>query len=239
MSHTFKVLHIGGQCPWFWWTLEQIQQAATQLQGKVEILDVGNGPELDSRYRLFFPFMVVIDDMLRWSSPVTAEGSLKLVQDPNRPSAIPRVCILHPPAQASKIVELTLDNIEAACVFCLPGADAHAIHGKREWVKRYGEAIVGYLAYEGELVVGGIEYLCASQIPFPLPEKRDTAAFITCLYSMEGETEDVRDYRREVLDYALTQLPGQGYQCVQVIAGRRCAYPNGPRPYLVCGVFGK
>jgi hypothetical protein len=123
-------------------------------------------------------------------------------------------------------VALTPNNIEVACTFCMADTEAQAIQSKRQWALRYGEAVLGYLAYEGESMVGGIEFLCASRVPFPLPDRQPTTAFITCLYS----TEDAQDYRAQLLEYLLTQLSGSSYQRVQVVAGRHLAYPNGPEP---------
>lgn len=224
-KHNFKVLHFGGQCPWFGWTLEQVQLAAAQLQSNVEVLDVGEQPELAAQYRLFFPFMTVIDDTLRWPSPSSAEGFIKLVQEPSR-LAVMSTMALPVQARASQIVPLTLENIESACAFCLPGADVFARQEKRKWAERYGEMMIGYLALEAGRIVGGIEYLRASKVPFPLPEKRETTAFITCLYS--SEDEGTPDYRGHLLEVALCQLPKQGYQNVQVVAGQRSSSPNGP-----------
>ena len=223
MSHTFKVYHFGGQCPWLWWTLEQVQQAALQLHGSVEVFDVGDKPELASKYRLFFPFMIIIDDRIRWPSPISAESLISLIQNTDTPAVMPAAPV-PPPATASQIVAITADNIDAACAFCMPAAEDRLKLAKQEWGKQYGEAILGYLAYEAEVLVGGIEYLRASRVPFPLPDRRSTTALITCLYS----TEDARDYRAQILAYALSRLPDQGYQAVQVIAGQREAYPNGP-----------
>jgi hypothetical protein len=106
----------------------------------------------------------------------------------------------------------------------MPAADDQVKQSKREWASQFGETPLGYLAYDGEFPVGGVEYLRANQIPFPVPGKQATTAFITCLYSTEGAD----DYRGHLLEHALEQLACEGYPRVQVISGRRQAYPNGP-----------
>lgn len=223
MSHRFKVLHFGGQCPWLWYTLAQVQKAATQLRGNVEVIDVGKTPTLAAQYRLYFPFMVVIDEVVRWPSPAPAELLIQIAKGEYHHPAVPDPPVFYP-ARASQIVPITPGKIDIACSFCMPAADAHVKQSKREWASQFGETMLGYLAYAGEFPVGGIEYLRASQIPFPVPNKQATTAFITCLYS----TEEADDYRGHLLEYTLKQLALEGYQRVQVISGRRQAYPNGP-----------
>jgi hypothetical protein len=71
LSHLL-VLHFGAQCPWQPWAVEQARRAAEHLGGTVHVADVARQPELAARFRLFFPFMTVVDGSIRLPSPAPA-----------------------------------------------------------------------------------------------------------------------------------------------------------------------
>ncbi|MFX0096028.1 MAG: hypothetical protein ACFFBD_30090, partial [Candidatus Hodarchaeota archaeon] len=55
-----------------------------------------------------------------------------------------------------------------------------------------------------------------------------------CIYSIENAD---LDYREQVLNCLIVYLSNQGYEKIQVIAGRRTAYPNGPTPLFIANGF--
>ncbi len=87
--------------------------------------------------------------------------------------------------------------------------------------------------------MGVVEFLPATVIPYPLPKKEPAIAFITCIYSLSDgfDQGEGPDYRGQVLDHLLGYLSKQAYRKVQVIAGRRTPYPNGPVPFFLSHGF--
>lgn len=228
MSHRFLILHFGGQCPWHLWMIEQAKTAATEVGGVVEVTDVSDRPELAAHYRLFFPFMTVIDDAIRLPSPTPAERLVKIVKE--GVSGKPAISQPSGPEwQANRVAPLTVENISDTCPLCIPSSQVAGCQAKQAWAStvtdNVQEGILGFVAYNGRKAVGVVEFLPATVIPYPLPKKESTIAFITCIYSLQGRGPD---YRGQILDHLLGYLPKQGYKKVQVVAGRRTPYPNGP-----------
>lgn len=244
MNHRFLVLHFGGQCPWHVWAIEQVRRAAAQVGGVVQVMNVSDRPELAARYRLFFPFMTIVDETLRLPSPTTADQLVGLVRD----GVTTHPAVFQPSGpelQAERVEPLTVENIGDTCPLCVPSSQAAGCQAKQRWAAMIKDKVqqgtLGFIAYQGAQAVGVVEYLPATAIPYPLPNKESTIAFITCIYSpSDGFGTDQGggpDYRGQVLHHLLGYLPALGYEKVQVIAGRRTPYPNGPTSFFLSHGF--
>ncbi len=232
MSHKLRKIHLlflhnGGQCPWHLWMIEQVREAASKLNGTVRIVDITQKPKIAAKYQVFFPLMTVLNDELRIPAPISANELIRIATE----GVTEGQTILKPfkpPGTVKKVSPLTVENIIDTCRLCnYDTVQAH--RAKQEWAAKTKGAIhdefLGFAAYEGKKLVGVVEFLPASLVPYPLPETSPAIAFITCIYSIE---ESKLDYRGQVLEHLIEYLKTQGYKKVQVIAGRRTAYPNGP-----------
>ncbi|MBU2611081.1 MAG: hypothetical protein KJ606_09090 [Chloroflexi bacterium] len=224
--------------------IEQARKAIIEVGGVVEVTDISDKPELAAHYRLFFPFMTVIDDIIRLSSPIPAERLVKVVRE--GVATEPAIFQLSGPELKAEMIEpLTIENMGDTCPLCIPSSEATGCQAKQVWASmvkdEVQEGLLGFIAYDGGKAVGVVEFLPATVIPYPLPKKDSTIAFITCIYSpSDGFGTDQggeADYRGQVLDHLLDYLPRQGYKKVQVIAGRRTPYPNGPVPFFLSHGF--
>ena len=227
MGHEFKILHFGGQCPWHLWMIKQAREAANTINSTLEVVDVTNNPEIALEYNLFFPFMTIINDKFHLPSPITSEQLIRICRE----GVVSQPTISHikrPEARAKKVEPLTTTNIQDSCSFCISQFRSGGCRAKFEWAEKIKnkvpKGILGFIAYEDNKTVAVVEFLPSIIIPYPLPEKHSTIAFITCIYSLENE----HDYRGQVLDHLIGYLPALNYSNLQVIAGRRSAYPNGP-----------
>lgn len=228
----FLVLHFGAQCPWHLWVIEEVRRAADQARGTCEVIDVLKQPEYAARYRLFCPFMILINESIRLSSPMSANDLVKIARE----GIVAKPTILQtmgPEAQAEKVEPLTIENMADTCVICNRGRDSLEYQAKLTWLSQIKEGvpngIVGFIAYEKKKAVSFIEFLPSPLIPYPLPVKNAKLAVINCLYPLE----DGPDYRSQVLRRLIDYLPLQGYTSLQVIAGRRTLTPNGPVAFFL------
>lgn len=121
MTHYLLVLHFGAQCPWQPWVVEQARLAAEQLGGTLHVADVARQPELAARYRLFFPFMTVVDGTVRLPSPTPAEELVRIAAE-GLVMAPATLTTWGSEAQAESVLPLTADNIADTCPLCIgPG----------------------------------------------------------------------------------------------------------------------
>jgi hypothetical protein len=245
MSHEFLVLHFGGQCPWHLWVIEQAKSAATHVGGTVEVIDVTHKPEMAARYRLFFPFMTIINETVRLPSPTSASRLIGIAREGL--TAQPTVLqISGPETQAEKVAPLTVENIADTFPLCVPSTESQGCIAKRAWAymlkDKVRKGILGFIAYDEQgKAVSAVEFLPANLIPYPLPEKDPSLAVITCIYSppngLGTDQAGGSDYRSQVLKHLMEYLSAHGYGKLQVIAGRRTPYPNGPVPSFIAHGF--
>ncbi|OAA21246.1 GNAT family N-acetyltransferase [Kosmotoga sp. DU53] len=237
MSHRFLFLHFGGQCPLHSWMIEQAKTAAARVDGTIEVVDVMKKPELAERYRLFFPFMTIIDGKIRLPSPISANKLVKIAREGiTAKPTIQRAP--SPKTLAERIEPLTVDNIIDTCSLCIPGNGTDGCQNKQAWASmiksKSSEKELGFIAYKDEKVVGAVEFLPAPLVPYPLPEKDPAIAFITCIYPYN---KDGFDYRDQLLKHLIDYLRNRGYKKLHVIAGRQTPNPNGPTSFFLSHGF--
>lgn len=231
MTHHLLVLHFGAQCPWQPWIVDQARRAAEQLGGTVRVADVTQQPDLAARYRLFFPFMTVVDGTICLPSPTPAEELVRIAAEglamaPAAPTT------WGSEARAETVLPLTGDNIADTCHLCIRPDELRGCGAKAVWAlsvaHQVPDGILGFAAYHKGQAVGVVEFLPAPLVPYPLADRASDVAFITWLYS----TEDGPDYRGQVLERLVRHLRGTGYRGLQVVAGQRTPYPNGPEAFF-------
>ncbi|MCI2426678.1 hypothetical protein LM597_04645, partial [Candidatus Acetothermia bacterium] len=221
----------GAQCPWYRWVIDQASQAARELGAEVTVKDVMDHPELAERHRMFFPFMTVIDGNIRISAPVSAEVLIRIAKGTPEPK--PTSPMAHGERAGPHLIhKLTPENIKATIPLCIanvrPIADREKVLWTKEMLKRSGCAQLGFIAFQGEKARGVVEYLPSSLVPYPLPKKDSSIAFITCIYPTKPDV----DYKSPVLKRLLAHLREEGYKELHVIAGRQRPYPNGPLSFF-------
>jgi hypothetical protein len=236
MSHHFLILHFGAQCPWHLWAIDQARLAAAHLKGHVEIVNAMQAPELADQYRLFFPFMTIINGRLSLPSPMKADQLIEITLHGFRADCT-REGQQTPAASVDRITPLTAKNVKRTCSLCIPQKERRGCQAKALWASRMSESVpqdsLGFVGYHGKTVASVVEFLPASLVPYPLPERDPSLAFITCIYSLENGM----DFREQLLHFLLDHLPQLGYKRVQVVSGQRSAYPNGPLSFFTSNGF--
>lgn len=232
MKYHLLVLHFGAQCPWYRWVIEQAKQAAQKLNVEVTIRNVMDHPELAEKHKMFFPFMTIIDGKIRIIGPMGVEALIRLVKETPEPK--PTSPVTHGEKVGPCLIQsLIPDNIKATIPLCIanlsPIADREKVLWAEEMLKRSGCSLLGFIAFQEDEAKGVVEYLPSNLVPYPLPKKEPSIAFITCIYPTEPDV----DYKSPVLERLLDHLREEGYKELQVVAGRRTPYPNGPVAFFL------
>ena len=231
MSHQLLVLHFGMQRPWQPWVAEQAREAAKRLGGRVDIVDVSQRSDLAEHYRLFFPFVTVINGIAQLPSPTRAEELVRIAVDGFTPPPLTPI-LIQTEARIETIKPLIAANIGDTCHLCIRPEENRGCLSKASWayhISRHVQGgILGFAAYHDDRAVGVVEFLPSELVPYPIPEKSPVVAFITCLYSLENGS----DYRGQVLEYLVDHLQGTAYHELHIIAGRHTPYPNGPEAFF-------
>jgi len=227
MNRHLLVLHFGAQCPWHLWVIEQARKASRELRAEVVVQDVADRPESAEKYRMFFPFMTVIDGRIRVPSPVDAKMLVSIASESdevNPTSPMPYAQRIGYPA----IHPLTEENVGETIPLCIAQVRPIGSREKVRWAKkmleRSGCSMLGFIGFEGTTPKSAVEYLPSDLVPYPLPRKSGSIAFITCIYPTEPDV----DYRSSLLQELQWHLRQEDYEEVHVIAGSRTPFPNGP-----------
>lgn len=206
---------------------EQIEKAAQTLDGTYTIIDLTEEPEYAQRHRVFFPMMTILKGEIKLVAPLPARELVRLYHE-GVDLGKTTTREMKPQATADKIVVLNSVNIPHTCELCNYSTDEAKISKLMWWesIKRDSNIdSLGLISYVEKIPVAAVEAVPIDSVPYPLPSKDETAMFITCIYSLERSEVD---YRGQLLERLSEKLSGQGYERVQVISGRRTAYPNGP-----------
>jgi len=227
MGHSLVVLHCGLQCPWHDWVVSQAKEAAERLRARFEVIDIWRDREAAETHRVFSPFLLIIDETLRISSPFSSEQIEAFVRsgipDAEAEPAAPRESGI-----PEQIVPLTPRNLMDSARVCGCRTGCREMVAKQDWYLRVaeetGSETIGLIGYSEQQAVCHAEFLPSTLSPFPLPDRSPQTAVIHCLYNLEQGP----DYRDALLRSALDHLAGRGYRRIQAVVGRHSPAPNGP-----------
>lgn len=227
MPNDLKFFYLGYQCPHNAYLLARIKTIAWQERALLHLFDVSNDEETCRKYSIFSPTMVLVNDKYRWHGPFSKETILEMLEDEG----------VEPVSQAisqsddvvrGELAPITADSVLQTCVPCINVDDKGLCMGKSEWVRDMLDATglknLGYLHFHEGRCVGGAEFLPSKRVPYPIPDKRDDNAFLTCSYLSNA----VKDYRTHPLERLVGELGKSGFKTLSVAASEKVVFPNGP-----------
>lgn len=223
-------LHYGAQCPGYVYMGQQAEEMARKLGRTLRWVDVDEEPEYAVEHGMFFPAMIIIDDF-RLVYPGSVE---EMLESHRRRGPIPgdMDTDLGCGGDVDDIKVVTPENSVETARVCLGGVPPHSgARDKARWLRKGTAGLIGgvsgYLGYVDGRPVGGVEFVRETDIPYPIPRRREDWIFITCLYSSPAAC---RDYRPVMLRTLLARAPHLGYRGVSAVTGLETPYPNGPWP---------
>lgn len=126
-----------------------------------------------------------------------------------------------------ELVPVTDGSVLSTCAPCLGSDDVGICRGKAEWIgsilRTTREEHLGYLHFVDGRCVGGAEYLPSRLVPYAVPRKSDSTAFLTCSFASHAE----RDYRSHPLSHLERHLEESGYDSLTMVASSGTSFPNG------------
>lgn len=227
MSFGLKFFYLGNQCPHNCYLLARIKTLAWQERVKLHLFDIWNDPSTCEEYRIFSPTMLLINDRHRLHGPFTAERVLALLSDEGVQPRAYSVAQSHDVVRG-ELSPITPESVLATSATCAGVDDPGLCMGKSEWVrdvlKTTGLKHLGYTHAHNGVCVGGAEFLPSRIVPYPIPDKRDDNAFLTCSYL----SDEKKDYRTHPLEHLSEDLRGWGFDTISVAASKDGVFPNGP-----------
>ncbi len=215
----------GNKCLWKEWMAEQARLVSEKLGADFQQHDIALQPELARRKRIFFPGTVEISDF-KIPYPGTAEEMLASFK--RRGPLGGELKVRKLPAGIPQRIEKLKGKLKDAAPFCREDRQRNSFREKEKWLEKHilpGLNTPGYIAYNAEEAVGAVEFVLEKDCPYPLPEKGERSIFVTCIY---GSSEEGVDYRGYLIDFLAQKAREARYQALNVLAGEKTPYPNGP-----------
>jgi len=227
MPMNLKFFYFGNQCPQNCYLLARIKTIAWQEHVPLHLFDLTEDPKPAEQYRIFSPNMLLVNDKYRVHGPFTKEKVNSLLDEED---VKPTEYVVRQSSEVvrGELVPITPSSALSTSAVCAGTEDEGLCRGKSEWVKdtmtKYNISHLGYIHVIDGTCVGGAEFLPSTVVPYPVPDKRVTNAFLTCSYASDGK----KDYRTHPLERLIKDLREWGYDTISVAASRDVVFPNGP-----------
>lgn len=227
LARGIKFFYFANQCPRNGYLLARIKTIAWKERVPIELFDVSEDPSICEEYRLFSPQMLLVNDQYRLHGPFTNELVLQLLEDEC-------VDLPHPGFGQGKeiirgdLVPITPKSVLSTCEPCTNTKDIGLCRGKAEWtdgiIRAHRLDHIGYMHTHDGSCIGGAEFLPSTAVPYPIQDKSEDDAFLTCVYLSHEEY----DYKTHPLERLIADLRNWGFGRVSVAAAEKGWFPNGP-----------
>lgn len=227
MALDLKFFYLGNQCPHNCYLLARIKTLAWRERVRLQLFDIWNDPATCEKYRIFSPTMLLVNDLYRLHGPFTAERVLALLyEDDTEPRAY--AVDQSDDVVRGDLVPITPESVLSTGATCAGADDPGLCMGKSEWVRDVLRATglkhLGYTHKRNGVCVGGAEFLPSSLVPYPIPDKRQGNAFLTCSYL----SDEQEDYKSHPLERLCEDLRAWGFDTISTAASKDVVFPNGP-----------
>jgi hypothetical protein len=214
----------GYQCPIIYEMIKFLKSLKSSFY-EIKLFDISNDFETAKRMKMFFPFLTVFDNTIRYRSPLFfAAEEIKKGIIPKEKPYIPKISF---EKMEGNIKKLNSESIKEVLKCCTMTGCEEACEKKAEFLKGIEGDFFGYIHFQNNKIVGGVEFIPSTAVPYDIPKNSDTA-FLSCLYNSSTE-KDVRIYPLEKLEKELSKK----YKEVIAITDEESVFPNGNLKWFI------
>jgi len=231
MPLSLKFFYFGNQCPHNCYLLARIKTIAWHEHVRLQLYDLTEDPGPAEEYQVFSPNMLIVNDKYRLHGPFTQDRVHALLDDED---IEPRAFEVKQSDAVVRgdLVALTSESALSTSATCAGAEDEGLCMGKSEWardtMRKYNLPHLGYIHMVTGKCVGGAEFLPSLAVPYPIPDKRQGNAFLTCLFA----SDERADFKTHPLERLIEDLRTWNYDTLSVAASTGVVFPNGPADWL-------
>ncbi len=227
-----KFFYFGNQCPHNCYLLARIKTIAWQEHVPLRLYDIAEDPAKAKEYRIFSPNLLIVNDKYRLHGPFSKDKVHAMLDDEDLEQH--RYMIKQSDdVVRGELVPISSDSVLQTSTACVGSEDSGLCRGKSEWVKRTLERTglkhLGYIHRVDGKCVGGAEFLPSPLVPYPVPDKRESNAFLTCSYL----SDEKKDFKTHPLEGLERDLRRWGLDTLSVAASSDVVFPNGPSNWFL------
>lgn len=215
--------HWDYQCPISYETINLLNKYKSEIH--INIYDINNNPRLSKEKSIFFPFLTIFDNNIRYRGPLKEEIIEKYLKGEKIVEKKYRKEISSIPYKGD-IIPLNKDNIYLIKEKCTLSNNIDSCNNKRIFLEKTND-LYGFVNISDHKVVGGAEYVPSLACPYDIPKDKDTA-FITCVYHSSKEY-DYKYYPLKKLEEYLSST----FNKLIVISDEIGVFPNGDLDFFI------
>lgn len=187
---------------------------------EINYYDISNNPQIAVDNKIYFPFLTVFNNTIRWRSPLSKE-IIERAKNGEKITETPYIIKCDNQKLYGEIVELNDSNIDLISNVCTMTNCLVSCSRKKQFLSKVCNNFYGYLHLYNGKVVGGAEYIPSLQVPYNVPKDEKTA-FLTCIYNSSHKF-DYKAYPLKNLEQKLSEK----YKEVIAISDEKGNFPNG------------
>lgn len=191
-----------------------------KLDFEINYYDISVNPQIAINKNIYFPFLTVFNDTMRWRGPLD-KSTIEKIKSDEEIVETPYIIKLGEKKFLGEIVELNDSNIHLVSNGCTMNNCSASCLKKKQFLSSKCDNFYGYLHLNNGKVVGGVEYMPSIQVPYNVP-KNEKTAFLTCIYHSSNEF-DYKAYPLEKLEEKLSEK----YRNIIAVSDEQGTFPNG------------
>lgn len=193
---------------------------------EINIQDISERFDIAEKMNMYFPFLTVIDDSIRWRGPLTQDLLERLLRG-EIIEETPYQVKLGTEEYKGEIAELNSSSVNLLSEGCTMNNCAKSCIKKGEFLDLTENEYFGVLNLNNGKIVGGVEYMPSLQVPYDIP-KAEKTAFLTCIYH-SSDKYDFKAYPLRVLEEKLAEK----YDEIIAITDEIGTFPNGNLEWFI------
>lgn len=210
----------GAQCPINYEMVKLLNSLDSNLF-EINIYDITDDKALAKKMNIYFPFLTVFKDSIRWRSPISI-NLINKIQSGETVKEKPYIVEIPSSKYNGKLIELTNKTIGEVKACCTMSGCSDGCKAKGEFLSHINGEFLGYLNFNGNKIVGGAEYVPSMVVPYNIPKDEETA-FLTCSYLSCDLKYDNKSYPLEALEKQLKLK----FKKIIAISDEKSVFPNG------------
>lgn len=212
------------QCPISYETIELLEKYKNVF--KVNLYDVSDKQVICSKIGMYFPFLTIFNESIRWRGPLTQEIIEKFIEGE---ILLEKPYVINQGIEEfqGEILELNRTTVSLLAKGCTMNDCSKSCYKKGIFLNSIGSDIFGILNMHEGTVVGGVEFVPSLKIPYDVPKNEDTA-FLTCLYH-SSDKYDFKAYPLRKLEERLSV----NYKEIIAITDEFGTFPNGNLEWFI------
>jgi hypothetical protein len=186
---------------------------------EISLHNIKDDFETAFKQKMFYPTLTVVDGVRRYFSPLS-DKFFNMLLNNQYPIEKPHVINHGREVYIGEILPLTKENIELAGT-CTGRNCLESCYKKFNLLHNYNLDTFGFINIENNKLLGGVEFLPSTIVPYDIPKSEDIV-FLTCVY----KSSEQYDYKTAPFQ-ALERYLKDKYTRIVAITDEIGTFPNG------------